>query len=57
MGTKSLAHLLTRKIAMLEARYRRELRSVEERLELHEQILRLKAKARPHRRHPLGSVR
>ena len=31
---------------MLEARYRRELRSVEERLELHEQILWLKTKAR-----------
>jgi hypothetical protein len=46
VGTKSLAHPLSRKIAMLEERYRHELRSVEERLELHEQILRLKAKAR-----------
>ena len=46
MDTKSLAHPLTRKIAILEARYRHELMSVEKRLELHEQILRLKAKAR-----------
>jgi hypothetical protein len=40
------AHPITRKIAILEARYRHELMSAEERLELREQILRLKAKAR-----------
>ncbi len=49
MSTKSLAHPtrpITRKIATLEERYRHELMSVEERLELRERILRLKAKAR-----------
>ena len=46
MDTKSLAHPLTQKIATLEERYRREVMSVEERLELRECILRLKAKAR-----------
>jgi hypothetical protein len=46
---KSLAHPtrpITQKIAALEERYRHELMSVEERLELRERILRLKAKAR-----------
>ena len=46
---KSLAHPVhpsTRKIAALEERYRHELMSVEERLELRERILRLKAQAR-----------
>ncbi len=46
MDTKSLAHPLTRKITMLERRYRRELMSVEKRMELREHILRLKAMAR-----------
>jgi len=46
VDTKSLAHPLTRKIAKLEERYRHELMSVEERLELREHILRLKTKAR-----------
>ncbi len=48
MDTKSLAHPtrpITWKIATLEERYRHELMSVEERLELHERILRSKAKA------------
>ncbi len=48
MDAKSLAqpaHPITR-IATLEERYRHELMSVEERLELRERILRLKAKAR-----------
>ncbi len=40
------AHPITRKIDTLEERYRHELMSVEERLELRERILRLKAKAR-----------
>ena len=49
MIEKSLAqpaHPITRKITTLEERYRHELMSVEERLELRERILRLKAKAR-----------
>ncbi len=49
MAEKSLAypaHPIIRKIAALEERYRHhELMSVEERLELRERILRLKAKA------------
>ncbi len=49
MDTKSLAQPArpsTQKIGTLEERYRHELMSVEERLELRERILRLKAKAR-----------
>jgi hypothetical protein len=40
------AHPITRKITTLEERCHHELMSVEERLELRERILRLKAKAR-----------
>ncbi len=47
---KSLAHpahpITRKKIATLEERYRHELMTVEERCELRERILRLKAKAR-----------
>ena len=44
--SSALAHPTTRKIATLEERYRHELLSVEERLELRERILRLRTKAR-----------
>lgn len=49
MDTRSLAqpaHPIARKIAALEERYRHELTSVEERLELRKRILKLKSKAR-----------
>jgi len=46
VDNESLAHPLTRKIALLEERYRHELMSAQDRLELREHMLRLKAKGR-----------